>query len=451
MTHSLAINSTITKETAATKARAGSSKSESIQSKSVFLQSFSSGKLRKNAKKIIQKLLDNASTMTLITQSMDMSDCWERNEPKTINQADFWAWYDKEYNSLTTSLVVKEGVLTSVSFFDCPYYFADKIILTFELDAVIESMNKINVSFEQVTSALLEGYISPLNHDEKHAEPTPPSDTDNLRKVVSFGDYQDRIDSKRERLEDRAEKAAKQSDTYYQASRDRASMIPFGQPILVGHHSENRARRDADRIFNDMGKSVAASKKAGYLANRAQNVGKNGIASDDPEAIQKLKSKLASLEKSQEVMKAVNKVLRSSTMNDDDKFQFVVNTYALSERQVKEIFNPSLYGRVGFASYALSNNNANIRTTKARIEELEALHNQQALEGKGEIEGLEWSLYEEEGRIKFSFDGKPSDEVRTMIKNYGFKWSRYSTAWVRKITANGIASAERLKEKLLAH
>ena len=449
MTHSLAINSTITKETEATQAKAGYSKSESIQSKSVFLQSFSSGKLRKNAKKIIQQLLDMASTMVLATTSSDMGDALIRNEPQTINQADFWAWYEKEYNALTTRLVVKEGVLTSVSFLDCPYYFANKIILTFELEAVIEPTNIIKVSFEQVTSALLEGYISPLNHDEKHAEPTPPSDTDNSRKVVSFGDYQDRIDSKRERLEDRAEKAAQQSDSYYQASRDRASMIPFGQPILVGHHSENRARRDADRIFNDMGKSVAASKKADYLANRAQNVGKNGIASDDPEAIQKLKSKLASLEQSQEVMKSVNKVLRSKTMTDEDKFKFVVTTYALTERQVKEIFNPSLYGRVGFASYALSNNNATIRTTKMRIEELEALHNQQALEGKGEVEGLEWSLYEEEGRIKFSFDGKPSEEVRTMIKNYGFKWSHYSTAWVRKITANGIASAERLKEKLL--
>ena len=37
MTHSLAINSTITKETAAIKARAGSSKSESIQSKEMLV------------------------------------------------------------------------------------------------------------------------------------------------------------------------------------------------------------------------------------------------------------------------------------------------------------------------------------------------------------------------------------------------------------------------------
>ncbi|WP_415563994.1 DUF3560 domain-containing protein, partial [Escherichia coli] len=31
-----------------------------------------------------------------------------------------------------------------------------------------------------------------------------------------------------------------------------AAMIPPGQPILVGHHSERRARRDAQRIENGM-------------------------------------------------------------------------------------------------------------------------------------------------------------------------------------------------------
>ncbi|MUK41524.1 DUF3560 domain-containing protein [Aliivibrio fischeri] len=448
MTHSTAINSTITKETEATNVspfeQSGSNKNE-------FLKSFSSGKLRKNAKKIIQKLLDNASTMTLVTQSMDMSDCWERNEPKTINQEEFWAWYDKEYSELTTRLVIKDGVLTSVIFSDCIYYFSSDVILTFELETMVEPVRKIKLSFAQVTAALREGYISPLNNNEKRTDPTPPNDTNNSRKVVSLGDYQDRVNSKRERLEERAEKAAKQSDTFYKASKDRASMIPFGQPILVGHHSEKRARKDAERIFNDMGKSVAASKKAEYLANRAQSVGTNGIASDDPEAVVKLKSKLESLERSQEIMKSVNRLLRDKKLSDLDKTQKMIELYQLTKEQAQKLFEPDFSGRAGFASYALSNNNANIRTTKARIEELEALHNQQALEGKGEIEGLEWTLYEEDGRIKFSFDGKPSDDVRTLIKRYGFKWSRYSMAWVRKITVNGIASAEQLKEQLLAH
>ncbi|MGF1871979.1 hypothetical protein [Photobacterium indicum] len=57
-------------------------------------------------------------------------------------------------------------------------------------------------------------------------------------------------------------------------------------------------------------------------------------------------------------------------------------------------------------------------------------------------------LSEEDGRIKFTFDDKPTETIRTLIKSYGFKWSRYNGAWVRKITANGIASAQRLAQKL---
>ncbi|EGU31127.1 hypothetical protein VII00023_14834, partial [Vibrio ichthyoenteri ATCC 700023] len=200
---------------------------------------------------------------------------------------------------------------------------------------VIEKLAKIRVTYADVKNALEQGYISPLNHDQKQPEPTPPSDDVTSRKVVSLGDYQDRLESKRERLEARAEKANAESNRYYTASKSRASMIPFGQPILVGHHSEKRARRDADRIFNDMGKSVAAARKAERLEERAANVGRNGIASDDPEAIQKLKEKLAGLERSQETMKAINKVIRSKHMTDADKIEYMTQTHNLTEEKAK--------------------------------------------------------------------------------------------------------------------
>jgi len=49
------------------------------------------------------------------------------------------------------------------------------------------------------------------------------------------------LDAKAERYEASAEAA--------QAAADRISdAIPFGQPILVGHHSEGRHRRDLDRM-----------------------------------------------------------------------------------------------------------------------------------------------------------------------------------------------------------
>lgn len=51
-----------------------------------------------------------------------------------------------------------------------------------------------------------------------------------------------------------------------------ASMIPFGQPILVGHHSERRMRNHLERIHQNRGKAIQASKRADYWQRRAAKV-----------------------------------------------------------------------------------------------------------------------------------------------------------------------------------
>jgi hypothetical protein len=45
--------------------------------------------------------------------------------------------------------------------------------------------------------------------------------------------------------------------------------IPFGQPILIGHHSEARARRDAERIENGMRRAVQMWETSEYWQRRA--------------------------------------------------------------------------------------------------------------------------------------------------------------------------------------
>lgn len=59
-----------------------------------------------------------------------------------------------------------------------------------------------------------------------------------------------------------AENAEKRSDAAYNASHEISKYIPFGQPILVGHHSEKRHRRDIEKINNYMGKSCEEMEKA---------------------------------------------------------------------------------------------------------------------------------------------------------------------------------------------
>jgi len=64
--------------------------------------------------------------------------------------------------------------------------------------------------------------------------------------------------------------AAAASDAAYETSRRIGDMIPLGQPILVGHHSERRHRRDIERIDNAMRRSVDEAKRSDYHADRAE-------------------------------------------------------------------------------------------------------------------------------------------------------------------------------------
>ena len=71
------------------------------------------------------------------------------------------------------------------------------------------------------------------------------------------------------RLQKRALKHLSKSKTHYGVYRKIADGIPFGQPILVGHHSEKRHRRDAERIYCNMRKHVDEQNYAEHLQERA--------------------------------------------------------------------------------------------------------------------------------------------------------------------------------------
>ncbi|MCS4309468.1 hypothetical protein M2404_003840 [Rheinheimera pacifica] len=252
--------------------------------------------------------------------------------------------------------------------------------------------------------------------------------------------YAERQQSRAERYSARAAKAATASDAAYKRSHDLVSGIPMGQPILVGHHSEARHRRTLDKSWNAMGKSVQLSKHAEELASRAASVGTAGIASDDPEALQKLKEKLASLQKSQDLMKKANALIRQGKTEQ-------LPGLGLSKANIDALLTPQ-YGRVGFASYQLTNNNAEINRLKKRIESLTRIHASEPMQYESEA----FDLNVAEGRLRFKFhNGKPSEEARKILgKRYAFKFSRTSEEWVRKVTPNAIADTRRAIKDLNA-
>ncbi|RPK32383.1 hypothetical protein EES39_38515 [Streptomyces sp. ADI92-24] len=82
-------------------------------------------------------------------------------------------------------------------------------------------------------------------------------------------DREDRAEGRADRFGDRAGRAVASADARRATADQISKRFEFGQPILVGHHSEGRARRDAARIDTNMRKSFEDRDRAGYWANRA--------------------------------------------------------------------------------------------------------------------------------------------------------------------------------------
>ena len=97
--------------------------------------------------------------------------------------------------------------------------------------------------------------------------------------------YEEKVEARKEYYEKKAAAARAESRARWDGSSKMASRIPFGQPILVGHHSERADRAYRDRIFKTGEKAYEAGKKADYYEEKAEATGRGGISADDPDAM----------------------------------------------------------------------------------------------------------------------------------------------------------------------
>ena len=173
--------------------------------------------------------------------------------------------------------------------------------------------------------------------------------------------YAERRQMVTDRRAARVEKLQAEATAHYQAARAAVEGIPFGQPILVGHHSEGRHRRDLARQDSEMRKSIEASRAAEHVADAT-----SAVLASDSDAVEVLLAKIEKAQLAQIKMTAANKLMRKN-----DRAGLVALDF--TEAQVAELFKPDFAGRLGFPNYALTNNNSNIRRMKERVTQLEAV------------------------------------------------------------------------------
>ncbi len=174
------------------------------------------------------------------------------------------------------------------------------------------------------------------------------------------------------------------------------------------------------------------------ILDRIRSTGKGGISSDDPNSIQKLTAKLEGLEKAQETMKAVNTYYRKNKTLDGCP-ELTAEQIAELKADMKRF--PHLEGKP-YPTWALSNNNAEIRRVKERIEELSK--RQEGGFVGWEFNGGEVRANTADNRLQIFFEEKPDEETRSDLKHNGFKWSPKANAWQRQLTENAYYAADRI-------
>jgi hypothetical protein len=181
--------------------------------------------------------------------------------------------------------------------------------------------------------------------------------------------YRERRQARAERLRTWAVSRERRADASAASVDALAASIPLGQPILVGHHSQRRAERDHERIERGTRRTIDHTDKARAFRQRAENIdaaAARAVYSDDPDAIAKLRERLAELEGERDTIKAYNAAARKDAADPS----------SLPDKLARELdaalraWGPTQCPQGQFPGYVLRNLSANIARNKRRLTSL---------------------------------------------------------------------------------
>ena len=174
------------------------------------------------------------------------------------------------------------------------------------------------------------------------------------------------------------------------------------------------------------------------LLDKIRSTGMGGIRQDDPQAIPKLQKKLDGLEKAQETMKAVNAYYRKHGTLDGCPHLSPENI----ENLKADMASSWHYEKKPFQSWELSNNNAEIRRVRQRIESLTRA--KETVYVGWEFDGGHVEANREQSRLQVFFEDKPDADARQQLKEHGFRWAPSVGAWQRLLNGNAYYAADRI-------
>ena len=246
----------------------------------------------------------------------------------------------------------------------------------------------------------------------------------------------ERLEAKREKREEWAAKRSAKAEQRFAAADRAVDGIPFGQPILVGHHSERRHRAAIDRMARNMDAGVESQKMAAHHSQKADGLARQleqSIFSDDPDAIEAIEARVADLRAERDRMKASNAAFKKGDATWAAHLGITPGQAAKRRANIDAGYS---WMRKPHPAYEITNLGANIRRLEKRIETIRC---QQSRSEKAEqaggvvIEGDEW--------VRITFAEKPSREILSDLRAAGFRWGQGSWTGPRAKLPAGCAWA----------
>lgn len=230
--------------------------------------------------------------------------------------------------------------------------------------------------------------------------------------------YEQKRQARYERLIADAERAEQEANAARQQADSMASVIPMGQPILVGHYSERRDRNYRERIHNKMRRGFELAQKAEIYRSRAASVeANNAIYSDDPEAVEKLENKLESLLALQARYKAINAAHAKYKKNPASLES--CNLSEADKKLVREWTPAYPFEKRPIQPYQLSNLSARIRTATQRAKVVE--QKQAMTDEDFEVDGVKVEGRPSENRIRIRYPGRVDADTFRLLRQHGFR------------------------------
>lgn len=244
----------------------------------------------------------------------------------------------------------------------------------------------------------------------------------------------ERLERKLELRREWADKRAARATAKIAQAINMTAGIPMGQPTLVGHHSERGHRALLARSDNAMRAGCESAAMAKHHESKADGIEsqiETSIFSDDPDALEQLEAKIASMEAQRERHKRVGAAWRklkkpnSSDLAAWSKIQELAGITAEQAEKYRQDcrMEETFCGRGPVPGYVLLNLGGRITAARNRI--VDVKNRQRRSKAADDAGGIAIEGAGEYARVTFA--EKPERSILNALRAAGFYWG--SGSW----------------------